>query len=425
MTYEVRRREKGRGADESARRTRGKTRQKNTQVRPKEPQTWEEKLRAMIPPTGVLGHLGYDEVIYEAMDARELKALVEWVYSHADALEYVRRWGAGALVALHETNYSLERAKRRMEMFIQPSAWLGEEEWQELVALRASTPEGEDKPVIVALLAAARRKLVHVNSDEVMGEPKPSQPDRIATGCHLTTRLLVHTARALKIPAEVRHTREFGPDELLGGHRFPWFPSIEMGLIHGDDPYGGATMDFEPGELLRYWSQIQQHWGETAERRKVAIETVTNRVDGTTATGDEEFKARYLADNEAALKGSIVVVDGATETFKLTLYEIVEQAPAQLVFVLPLVSSVPIHARHLTRGDQRLLLNGTLRAMVEKPNLPKERAREVLPPELQDPLRLPGTREEARSVVIRLLRERAIKEASHRLATGQLMSVDP
>jgi len=138
---------------------------------------------------------------------------------------------------------------------------IGEEVWADLQELAARHPT-EHLLIINTLLSALHSSLVHPTGDE---DPLTQRDDgRWTAGCPSNTRLIVHGLWALGVPAIQADQWEIVDG---GGHIFPWFPSIGVGLFHGDDVLPRRS---QPHSLpkLRTWGEIAVRWRQVVKAER-------------------------------------------------------------------------------------------------------------------------------------------------------------
>lgn len=128
----------------------------------------------------------------------------------------------------------------------------------------------KQKRIIVAFLSAIRAPLRHLNAVGSVDRREGRHGEH--PGCIFVTRLLVSIAKELKIACQV-HTSRGGE----GGHTFPYFPTAQVGLKRGDDPY---SLDLDSltnaKDLLLSKPQIETYYKkkddlhQTKKRRMLA-----------------------------------------------------------------------------------------------------------------------------------------------------------
>ncbi|MFO7562281.1 MAG: hypothetical protein R6X02_06530 [Enhygromyxa sp.] len=395
---------------------------------------WQIKLDEMLPRgrdrDGCEISLGLASTIFsygelfDVMTEDELARTVERVHANPKARAMVKRMGVRALIAMFDaTNHhtqagntqsdsdresDYQRGQMLYKLASDILAVISPEQWESILALRQEAPKDHER-AIVALIDAVRPRLAHVSNDEAPGEPHKQNTHKIGAHCHYTSKLLVTAARQLGIPAKIRSSNEFADKSLVDEHSFPWFPTLGKGFRHGDDPYSIGLL----GELLVDEATIQAHWRDQAAAMTTEMTRIEGEIDDFTPTSEVEDRAQreYLDRHEAALTGCKIHVVG----IEVTAHDAFARMPTRLFLALSRLSNVDVHLRYLEGKRVKWRLNEGLREAVAGTG-DRSLVDKYLP--WRTP-RLPETFAEAVEVVIRVLRERAIRDGAVAAISGR------
>ncbi|MBW2689717.1 MAG: hypothetical protein JRC99_07295 [Deltaproteobacteria bacterium] len=289
---------------------------------------------------------------------------------------------------------------------------IGEQKWISLVELRQKSA-GNDEIVIVELLRDLQPRLVHVGAKEEVGVPSkhPLHLGKIATTCHYTTKLVVNGLRSLGIAAKYRNTNEILPHgSVFRGHGFPVFPTIGMGLSHGDDLYSRPVKD--PGEILYPIDRIVDYWKQQHDIAEKAKKRLVEKLMGGGTSKEKENKEDIIAEASWAEGVDIEVPAGTPEkSIVVTAKEVLVSAPAPLV--------VGLNEKYPELKLEELFIGVGLKQTLRwiRKNIKRSRSpsvvrafQEYLPKRLLEPhFQLPKNRSDAIEVVINILRKRVVR----------------
>jgi hypothetical protein len=286
----------------------------------------------------------------------ELVTLVKFAAGNPKALAFVRANGAKGLIALYDSGNNINHAKKLLlvdgkystktlnyrrrnrvvynQFVAQAKQLITTREWNKLVQKRIAD-KSNHRAVIIKLIGLLQPKLQHSSGREIEGKPTRSNPKKIASDCHYTTKLIVNALIALGIPAKHETNKKIiSPDNKNQyGHSYPYFPSIGEGLTHGDELY--STPLLPAAKLLVHLSHIKAYWKKQEVIFQREFAKLKKQFTAKGSAAQLKQKALLLQQSQTWATSYILTVPvGPGKTIPVTGAEVIKFLPAPFVMEL-------------------------------------------------------------------------------------------
>jgi hypothetical protein len=238
--------------------------------------------------------------------------------------------------------------------------------------------------------------------------------------------MIVYGLRELGIPARAMNTFDLltGGRSVVGGHWYPWFPSLDRGLTHGDDAY--RLHDRNPQELLLPRAGIERHWQSVLDAEEQEREVggmLLWSAMGSAPTPEQEGERAAILSRVQRFRfadGELVVpAAGDLPDFRVVVREILANVPTPLLTAFVRLGGDDVSSIRTIRwiGGNLERVQSRIMGLPSREEHGQRFEEGGLPPEVRQP-RLPRTRDEACREIVNAMFRYTVEEGARNFANA-------